>query len=195
LSGFQKSYDIYADMAAYGKIIGGGFPIGIVGGTEEIMSSIKDPEVRGSNRVLSGKVVLGGTFSANPISISSALRTINILRANEEVIYPYIAAIGDQVRKEINDYCIANSIGARMYGVGSICRLIMTDQVVRSARHRDELEPSQQIQKAFYDEILENGVHVGSNRLMFFSLAHDNMGISKIIEIFQFALSKYSKEF
>ena len=195
LGGFQKKYNIFGDLAAYGKIFGGGLPIGIVGGTKEVMSSIKDPQVRGSSKVNTGNVALGGTFSGNPIVLSSAIKIIDILEANKDIIYPYIDDLGEQIRQEINNYCVANNIAARMYGVGSICRLIITDYPIRSARHRDELEAAKTIQNDFYNRILDLGIHVGSNRLIFLSVAHEQMDITNIVQVFQTALSEFAGKF
>ncbi len=195
LGGFQKKYNIFGDIAAYGKIFGGGLPIGIVGGTKEVMSSIQDPEVRGSSTVNTGNVVLGGTFSGNPIVLSSAIKIIDLLEANKDTIYPYIDDLGEQIRQEINNYCEVNDIAARMYGVGSICRLIITDYPIRSARHRDELEAAKTIQTDFYNRILDLGIHVGSNRLIFLSVAHEQNDIINIVQVFQRALSEFAGKF
>ena len=194
LSGFQEKFNIFADIAAYGKIFGGGLPIGFVGGREDIMSTVIDPQVRGANKASSGNVILGGTFSANPLVIASAIKTIELLKANNSVVYPYIDGLSELMRQEINDFCKNNNIAARMYGVGSISRLLMTDRPVRSARHRDELEPSIDVQAAFYKDVLELGIHVGNNRLMFISTEHERQDITNIVSVFTTVLSKFSSE-
>ena len=126
--------------------------------------------------------------------IASAIKTIELLKANNSVVYPYIDGLSELMRQEINDFCKNNNIAARMYGVGSISRLLMTDRPVRSARHRDELEPGNDVQAAFYKDVLELGIHVGNNRLMFISTEHERQDITNIVSVFTTVLSKFSSE-
>jgi glutamate-1-semialdehyde 2,1-aminomutase len=192
LGGFQERYGIQAELTAYGKIFGGGLPIGFVGGIEEIMRTIKEPEVRGGGKANDKSVVLGGTFSGNPLTISSANATLKILRENSEELYSFIDSAGDRIRQDINIYCKDHGIKARMYGIGSICRLIMSDKMITSARHRDEEEPSKETQTAFYNNLLNKGIHVAANRLIFISAAHTEEQITTIIKEFNNALMEFS---
>ncbi|MEE2999180.1 MAG: aminotransferase class III-fold pyridoxal phosphate-dependent enzyme [Pseudomonadota bacterium] len=194
IGGFQEKYDIKADLASYGKIFGGGLPLGFVGGVNEIMGSIQDPEVRGGGRSNDKSVVLGGTFAGNPLTISAAISILKNLRENADELYPYIDQAGQRMRDEINRHCEENDIKARMYGVGSICRLIMSDQDIISARHRDEVEVPKAVQKAFYEQLLERNIHVGGNRLIFIACTHTPDQIDLIIEAFNSVLSAFKKD-
>ena len=70
LGGAQEYYGVKPDITTLGKIAGGGFPIGIVGGRREIMENLSP----------SGKVYHAGTFSGNPISLAAGYTTVRILQ-------------------------------------------------------------------------------------------------------------------
>src|SRR5262249_47393849 len=68
-SGAQGRYGGDPDLTAFGKIIGGGFPVGATGGRAEVME-VFDPGTRGP------RIASGGTFSANPVSMAAGLATM-----------------------------------------------------------------------------------------------------------------------
>jgi glutamate-1-semialdehyde 2,1-aminomutase len=70
-SGAQHIFDVKPDLTMLGKIIGGGFPVGALGGSEELMSSF-DPRNRGS-------IFHAGTFNGNPITCAAGLTSIREL--------------------------------------------------------------------------------------------------------------------
>ena len=72
--GAQGRYGGDPDLTAFGKIIGGGFPIGATGGRAEVME-VFDPGTRGP------RIASGGTFSANPVSMTAGLATMRAMTA------------------------------------------------------------------------------------------------------------------
>jgi glutamate-1-semialdehyde 2,1-aminomutase len=76
--GAQQIYDVRPDLTMLGKIIGGGFPVGAIGGSEEVMSSF-DPRNRGA-------IWHSGTFNGNPVSCAAgavSVRELNSERINK----------------------------------------------------------------------------------------------------------------
>ncbi|MDD1639549.1 MAG: glutamate-1-semialdehyde 2,1-aminomutase, partial [Methanomicrobiales archaeon] len=69
IGGAQKKYSVVPDLSTFGKIIGGGLPIGALGGRREIMSLVAP----------SGPVYQAGTFNGNPLSLTAGLTTLRIL--------------------------------------------------------------------------------------------------------------------
>ena len=63
--GGQQIFDVKPDLTMFGKIIGGGFPVGAIGGSEEVMSAF-DPRNRGS-------IVHSGTFNGNPVTCAAGV--------------------------------------------------------------------------------------------------------------------------
>ncbi|MDH5751757.1 MAG: aspartate aminotransferase family protein [Deltaproteobacteria bacterium] len=83
--GAQEVYGIKPDLTTMGKILGGGMPIGAVGGRKEIMERSSVTRSGGKmNRVAIG----GGTYSCNPLSMIAGRVTLDILRDQKHRIYP-----------------------------------------------------------------------------------------------------------
>ncbi len=194
LGGFQKRYKIHADLASYGKIFGGGLPFGFIGGTTQIMETIHDPASRGRHNSTNKPLILGGTFTGNPLTLSACNYLLNHLCENEEEIYSYIDQLSKNMRASINDFCEAEKIAVRMSGIGSINRLIFSDQKILSARHRDEVETPPKIQSKIYAELLAKKIHVAGNRLIFLSTAHTPEEVSFIIDEIKRTLLEFKQE-
>ena len=91
-------------------------------------------------------LIMGGTFTGNPLTLSSCNYLLDHLSENEEEIYTYIDRLSMNMRDSINQFCEEEKIAVRMSGIGSINRLIFSDQKILSARHRDEVETPPKIQ-------------------------------------------------
>lgn len=165
LGGGQEHFGVYGDLAAYGKIVGGGLPIGMVAGAKAVM---EEAQRRG--------VFFGGTFSANPLTIAAGMATLRYLLQHPET-YDYLAAAGNLLRSAVNQHCQQHSLPAHMMGAGSISRLILAAERVHSRRERDLMEPGVEAQRKFYVDVKARGVWIGSNRVQFLSTEH---GVNEI---------------
>ena len=85
--GLQEYYGILPDLTTYGKIIGGGFPVGAYGGKHDIMKMLAPL----------GSVYQAGTLSGNPIAMSAGLATLKIL--NSSNIYADLETMGSYIEK------------------------------------------------------------------------------------------------
>jgi glutamate-1-semialdehyde 2,1-aminomutase len=110
-AGIHSLYGIEPDIVTVGKLIGGGFPIGGVGGREELMA-LFDP--RGLD-----PVVHGGTFSANPVSMRAGATSLDLLTVDA---IAHISALGDRLRESL-----AGS-GWDVSGQGSLLQVRVPDQ-------------------------------------------------------------------
>ncbi len=110
LGGLQSVYGLEPDITTLGKVIGGGHPIGAVGGRAELMD-IFDPRSP-------DHLVHGGTFSANPVTMRAGLASLELLTAEE---IDRINALGDRLREEL----LAQ--GWKVTGRGSLLRIRSSD--------------------------------------------------------------------
>ncbi|MBL4710091.1 MAG: aminotransferase class III-fold pyridoxal phosphate-dependent enzyme [Flavobacteriales bacterium] len=179
--GAQEYYDIDIDMATYAKTIGGGFPFGIIAGKHDIMKTIKEKSI-----------FMGGTFSANPISITSSLSVVNYLLKND--IYENLNNNAKFLKESINNYCIENNISLRISNFGSMFRFIFTDKFIRSRKDRDKYEIPYEIQNVFYKDLLNNGIYIGSNRINFISTMHTKKILEQFIEKVIATITKLQKD-
>ena len=91
--GAQGRYGGDPDLTAFGKIIGGGFPVGATGGRAEVME-VFDPGTRGP------RIASGGTFSANPVSMTGGLAT---MRAMTPEAFDRLETLGARFRTRVNE--------------------------------------------------------------------------------------------
>jgi len=164
MTGFRLSakggagvFDVRPDIVTYGKVLGGGFPIGAVGGKTEIMKT--------------KNVFYGGTFSANPLSMYAAKLILETIIDKKYIQYDKLNNAGKTFRDELNKFFIQQDIEMRVIGCGSINRVIFTDRFIRNRKDRDEFEPSD-AQTLFSEKLKKLGVFVNGNGLYHFSMAH-----------------------
>src|SRR2546422_2635110 len=98
LRGAASVYKLEPDLFTLGKICGGGLPIGIVCGDKNIMS-LADPVSRRDKQARCA--IGGGTFSANPVTMTAGLATLTFLKKNRNV-YDKIDRLGGMTRKGLN---------------------------------------------------------------------------------------------
>lgn len=187
LGGCQQYYGIEADIATYGKTMGGGVSIGMVAGKEEIMEVIEKGREKKS-------VFMGGTFSANPLAMAIAKAVLQYLIENHKEVYPYLNQNGKYIEDSLNNYCVKNNIPLRIIGIGSMLRIIFTNRFIRSRRERDRYEIGEGLQELFCRYLLiRKGIYVDSNRL-FLSMAHKKEQVDKIIQSIIESIEYFSNE-
>ena len=107
--GAQEIYGVQADLVTFGKVIGGGMPVGAFGGKRAIMSQIAPI----------GKVYQAGTLSGNPISMTAGITTLKTLKENPS-IYKSIADKTAYLHKGLRNAFCAYEISATINRVGSM---------------------------------------------------------------------------
>jgi glutamate-1-semialdehyde 2,1-aminomutase len=169
--GAQPFWDVRADLTVMGKIIGGGFPIGAVGGRTDVMA-VFDPT--------RGKPALphGGTFSANPISMRAGLISMQLL---DEAAFKYLDAIGDRVRDGINAAFVETGVEGRAVGMGSLLKVHFGDQPVRDYRSAYAGPQQQQYANVFNRGLLNRGVLAAGYGLMALSTTMTEADIDTVI--------------
>jgi glutamate-1-semialdehyde 2,1-aminomutase len=123
-SGAQGLWDVTPDLTALGKIIGGGFPVGAVGGRADVMA-VFDPT--------RGKPALphGGTFTANPITMRAGLAS---MRALTMKAFAHLDRLGGLLRDGINASLQAHGLEGQCVGLGSLFKLHFTASPIRDYR-------------------------------------------------------------
>ena len=122
--GAQGKYGGDPDLTAFGKIMGGGLPVGAVGGRAAIMALL-DP-TRGTPAVASG-----GTFSANPLTMAAGLAAMT--RMTPEA-YARLDALGERLRTRATAAFAAAGVPGQLTGDGSLFRILLTATPVTDYR-------------------------------------------------------------
>lgn len=109
-------YGVRPDLTTFGKIVGGGFPLGVYGGREEIMA-LCDPRKKGPGRPV---LVGGGTFSCNPVTMAAGIAVLGALEKAAPTLYPALAERGERMRNEVPGRLAASGLRVATTGMGSL---------------------------------------------------------------------------
>lgn len=174
MTGFRLSaqggrgvFGINPDIITYGKVLGGGFPIGVVGGKSDIMKT--------------SDVFYGGTFSANPLTMFAAKSILKTIIDNKYIKYSQLNNFAERFRNELNQFFITHKKSIRIIGCGAINRIIFTDKFIKNRKDRDKFEDIN-LQQKFYIKLKDNGVFVNTNGIIHFSMSHTSKIIDDIIK-------------
>ena len=115
--GAAHEYKLDPDLFTLGKIVGGGLPIGVLCGDKDIMS-LCNPVGREKSQVAC--YIGGGTFAANPLTMTAGLATLKHLKQNKSDIYPKINKIGNRIRAGLKRVFLDAKIDVDITGVGSL---------------------------------------------------------------------------
>lgn len=177
--GGQEFFGVTPDLATYGKIIGGGLPIGGVVGPKEIMCRFNTPDLGVGN---GHAIFAGGTFQGNPMAMRVGTAVVKHLKEHPE-IYTNLARESDRFASELNHFLEAGEYPARLMNGQSIFQLIFGDNQIDSAWDlKDDLE---QEASRFYAKLHQNGVVVPGVHLFFLSAAHKPSDVDLVLEAFQ----------
>ena len=181
MTGFRLSskggaglFDITPDIVTYGKVLGGGFPLGAVGGREDIMNT--------------NNIFYGGTFSANPLSMYAAKLILETIADKKYIQYDKLNYAGKVFRGELNKFFIKQDVKMRAIGCGPLSRIIFTDKFIKNRKDRDNFEP-ENAQEIFSKKLKEVGVFVNGNGLYHFSMSHTPKIVKEIITLIKGASS------
>ena len=172
--GFQSMCRIVPDITILGKIIGGGLPIGLFGGRNDIMSMVS-PE---------GPVYQGGTFSGNPISMRAGYETMRKLRSkNYSSIEQYLLKLKDAVEA----YSSGNSVEIQFNHFRTMFTIFFSKKPVRNSGGATGSDSSMFMR--FFDLCLKNGVYLPPSQFEsnFISFSHSEDDREKTQTCFQTA--------
>ena len=168
--GAQEVLGITPDLTCFGKIIGGGLPVGAYGGRAEIMDRIA-PD---------GDVYQAGTLSGNPLAMAAGLATLNILKREN----PYAELNRKSETLFIGLETAAKNAGmpATVNRMGSMGCLFFTSETVTDFATAQTGNPD--VFRQYYQEMLDRGIYLAPSpfETTFLSLAHTGEMIKETID-------------
>jgi glutamate-1-semialdehyde 2,1-aminomutase len=155
-SGAQGIWGVMPDLTALGKIIGGGFPVGAVGGRRDVMQVFDGT---------SGKPALphGGTFTANPVTMRAGLATMKQLTP---AAFTHLDKIGERMRAGVNAALAKHKLTGQCVGLGSLLRVHFTSNQLSDYRSAYLGAPERRKLDAFYKGLLSRGVLIAPHGLV-----------------------------
>jgi glutamate-1-semialdehyde 2,1-aminomutase len=170
LGGAQEYYGVRADLVTYGKIIGGGMPVGAYGGRRDIMAQIAP----------SGPVYQAGTLSGNPVAMAAGLAQLEKLE-RDPGIYARIDALAGKLADGLAAAAAAAGVAATVNRVGSLCCAFFAPGPV------DDYEAAKRSDTAtyakFFAGMLERGVYLAPSQFeaMFVGATHTEAMIDETL--------------
>lgn len=110
----QGKLGVLPDITTFGKIVGGGFPVGAIGGRTEIIEQFTP----------SGDVFQSGTFSGHPVTMAAGLATLKFVAEND--VYDHVNALGRQIRSGIRDILADRAPEYTVAGTDSMFKTVFT---------------------------------------------------------------------
>ncbi|MBQ5341573.1 MAG: glutamate-1-semialdehyde 2,1-aminomutase, partial [Oscillospiraceae bacterium] len=174
LGGAAQYYGVTPDLVTYGKIVGGGMPLAVYGGREEIMRKVS-PD---------GSVYQAGTLSGNPIAVTAGIETLKLLTENPD-IYTEIdrkTAVLEKAYRQSTDFTV-NRVGSLMSVFFTIGDVYDYPTVARSDTARFA---------EYFKFMLEHGIYSAPSQFeaMFVSCAHSDEDIERTCEVVRQYFSK-----
>ena len=172
--GAQEHFGIQADLVTYGKIIGGGMPVGAYGGKREIMEMVAPV----------GSVYQAGTLSGNPVAMAAGLTQLTILKDHLE-IYTNMRENADRLFEGMTKLVKKYEKPWKMNHIGSLGCLYFTEHDVHNYEEAKTADTT-----AFADYfrfMLEHGIHLGPSQFeaMFVSNAHTEETTAETLRVFE----------
>lgn len=173
LSGALGLFKLDADIVTFGKIIGGGMPVGAYGGKREIMEYVS-PE---------GPVYQAGTLSGNPLAMAAGNAQIEYLQGHTE-IYDETEKKGAYLENEFLQSAERNNIAIRINRVGSMLSVFFTDTAVIDFKTASKSDTERF--KRYFNLMLERGIYLAPSQFeaLFLSDAHTKEDLEKTAKAF-----------
>ena len=180
--GFQERYHVVPDLTAMGKIIGGGFPVGAIAGSSDVMEVMNPlaPSVRFPH---------SGTFSANPVTMTAGLVAMQMFDPEAvDVLNTLALRAVEGVRRAITD----TGIDACITGGGSMFRVHLKAEPPRN--HREAFATPEEARRlgALLDHLFDSGFMMINTCSATLSTAMDEAEIDALVDAFAEGFEKIS---
>ncbi|MEM1563072.1 MAG: glutamate-1-semialdehyde 2,1-aminomutase [Candidatus Bathyarchaeia archaeon] len=171
--GAQQYYGVLPDITVFGKILGGGFPVGAFCGRREIMERLNSLVYERPNYSFHG-----GTFCANPITMAAGLATLKALEDGS--IISRLNSAGEKVRETLKEIFEVKGVNVQVTGAGSIFATHFTNKTVRNARDASEADKKRLAE--YHLNLIAKGVFFLPTHFGSISAAHTETDIEKLFQ-------------
>jgi glutamate-1-semialdehyde 2,1-aminomutase len=168
--GAQDLFGVYPDLTCFGKIIGGGLPVGAYGGKLDLMSKVA-PQ---------GSVYQAGTLSGNPVAMAAGIATLEQLQKDD--VYGALDEKADRLLSGLEQAAKKAAIPAQARRVGSMLGFFFNEKEVKNFDDAKTCDLDRF--SAFYNGLRQKGIYIAPSQfeVLFISIAHDTEHIDRTIE-------------
>ncbi len=182
--GAQEYYGVTPDLVAYGKALGGGYPIGAFGARAEVMSLVHEERIGREDYVW-----MASSLGGNPVSCAAALAALSVYR--EPDTYAHLHELGEYLRAGMRRLASARGLSAQVIGDGPLAQIVFSPHPVFDYRstHRGDRVRARRLMLALF----ERGVFLNPmGTKLYLSLAHTHAICDEFLDHFDAALSDSS---
>ncbi|HET6976585.1 MAG TPA: MupA/Atu3671 family FMN-dependent luciferase-like monooxygenase [Pyrinomonadaceae bacterium] len=168
--GAQHWFGVEADLVTYGKIVGGGLPIGVVAGKSQFMDSFDGGywNFGDGSYPQADKTFFAAAFFKHPLAMAAAAAVLKRLRDDGPALHERLNHQTDELVTALNSYFEHESVPVRVVHFGSLFRFVMG----REFKHSE----------LFGYHLLSKGIHIWEGGNYFLSTAHTQEDLRKVIE-------------
>ncbi len=182
--GTQAWFGIDADIATYGKCVGGGIPMGIIAGKAIYMDGLDGGHWNYGDASYPQKpqTFFGGTFNKNPLSMAAARAVLQHLKSQGTALQENLNQRTSKLITTLNAYFETENLPIRMVNFGSIFRFVLSGNV-------SYLFQPIELEIMFYN-LIQKGVYIWEGRTCFLSTSHTDEDIDYIISAVKDCISE-----
>jgi glutamate-1-semialdehyde 2,1-aminomutase len=194
----QSEFGVTPDLTTFGKIVGGGFPVGAVGGRAEVMEHLTP----------AGDVFQAGTFSGHPVTMAAGHGYLSYAAEND--VYEHVNDLGERLRAGITDILEERAPEYTVVGTDSIFKTVFTrrgpegrnGQCEAGCRQREDCPrydycpknggdvanaETERWERIFWQEMKDRGVFLTANQFeaQFVSYAHTEEDVQETLDAYQ----------
>jgi amino acid adenylation domain-containing protein len=176
--GAQEYYGIKADLGTYGKVVGGGMPIGVIAGKREYMDALDGGHWEFGNDSTPdiGVTYFAGTFVRHPFALAAAKASLDHMIAKGPALQQQLNNLTERLANEVNAYCKESGVPLKLAHFGSLFKV----------KYEHEFANAELI----YPLMRLKGIHMYDGFPCFLTEAHTNDDVTKIIEAFKSTLAE-----
>lgn len=171
--GAQSLFELTPDLSTFGKVIGGGFPVGAYGGRADVMSQVAPL----------GPVYQAGTLSGNPVAMAAGLAALSLLE--DETIYTELGAKSQALVDGFRSAAAERGIALQTACFGGMFGFFFAERPVRN--YADALASNVDIYPRFFKGMLQQGIYLAPSpyEALFMSTAHDDGDLECTLDAFR----------
>ena len=174
--GAQEYYGVSPDLIAYGKALGGGYPIGVFGGRTEIMEMVREQRIGGDDYVW-----MASTLGGNPVSTAAANATLSVFR--QPGTYENLHRMGDYLRNGMRHVLTRHDLNAQIIGDGPLAQVVFSSDPVFD--YRSTFKGDKKLGAAVMLGLFRRAVFLNPmGTKLYLSIAHDEAIIDEFLNRF-----------
>lgn len=195
LGGTQHILNVKPDLTTLGKVLGGGFPVGAIGGRKDIMmqsaANAKGDifSVGGDSNETKNIVFHSGTYNGHPLALAAGLETINLLEKDSAMEDLFSETM--HLRFKLEELYASYNIDMQTIGLGSIFNIVFTKAPINN--YRDMWKADTAFREAIDMELLNLGVYLKPLNRYSMSIVHTSEETDRTLDAHEKAINRVLK--